>query len=108
MVDFPSGPDDAQVQETARRFSIGLSQSSRVAKRKCLLLGRALQTRPSVADTQASAAWARAVVMQIERRLGFDPGNRAFEKLSYDNESRGRAVPLSQTPCRRERRLAVK
>ena len=39
-------------------------------------------------DTQASAARARAVVMDIERRLGFDPTDREFEKLGYDIESR--------------------
>lgn len=39
-------------------------------------------------DTQAGAARARAVVMEIERRLGFDPTDREFEKLGYDIESR--------------------
>ena len=39
-------------------------------------------------DTQASAARARAVVMDIERSLGFDPTDREFEKLGYDVESR--------------------
>jgi hypothetical protein len=39
-------------------------------------------------DTQASAARARAVVMEIERSLGFDPTDREFEKLGYDIESR--------------------
>ncbi len=39
-------------------------------------------------DTQASAARARAVVMDIERRLGFEPTDREFEKLGYDIESR--------------------
>ena len=40
------------------------------------------------ADTQASAARARAIVMDIERSLGFDPVDREFEKLGYDIESR--------------------
>ena len=40
------------------------------------------------ADTQASAARARAVVMEIERSLGFDPVDRELEKLGYDIESR--------------------
>ena len=40
------------------------------------------------ADTQAAAAKARAVVMDIERSLGFDPTDREFEKLGYDIESR--------------------
>jgi SNF2 family DNA or RNA helicase len=39
-------------------------------------------------DTQASATRARAVVMEVERRLGFEPVDREFEKLSYDIESR--------------------
>ncbi len=39
-------------------------------------------------DTQASAARAREVVMEVERRLGFDPTDREFEKLGYDVESR--------------------
>ncbi len=40
------------------------------------------------ADTQASAARARAIVMDIERGLGFDPTDREFDKLGYDIESR--------------------
>ena len=43
--------------------------------------------KPTV-DTQASAARARAVVMDTERRLGFDPKDREFERLGYDIESR--------------------
>lgn len=39
-------------------------------------------------DTQASAARARAVVMEVERRLGFQPLDRETEKLGYDIESR--------------------
>ncbi len=39
-------------------------------------------------DTQASAARARAIVMGVERRLGFEPTDREFEKLGYDVESR--------------------
>ena len=38
-------------------------------------------------DTQASAARARAVVMEVERGLGFDPTDRETEKLGYDIES---------------------
>jgi SNF2 family DNA or RNA helicase len=49
--------------------------------------------RPPVAfgaspDTQAAAAKARAVVMEIERSLGFEPTDREIEKLGYDIESR--------------------
>jgi hypothetical protein len=39
-------------------------------------------------DLQASAARARAIVMEIERRLGFEPIDREPEKLGYDIESR--------------------
>ena len=41
-----------------------------------------------VTDTQASAARARALVMDAERRLGFEPVDREPEKLGYDVESR--------------------
>ena len=40
------------------------------------------------AETQASAARARAAVMEVERNLGFQPTDREFEKLGYDIESR--------------------
>src|SRR5207247_8629329 len=40
------------------------------------------------ADTQAVAARARAIVMDVERQLGYDPVDREFEKLGYDIESR--------------------
>jgi Domain of unknown function (DUF3883) len=39
-------------------------------------------------DTQASAARARQIVMEVERSLGFDPVDREAEKLGYDIESR--------------------
>jgi hypothetical protein len=39
-------------------------------------------------DTQAAAARAREVVMDVEKRLGFEPTDREFEKLGYDIESR--------------------
>ncbi len=40
------------------------------------------------ADTQASAARARAIVMEIERNLGYEPVDREQERLGYDIESR--------------------
>ncbi len=40
------------------------------------------------ADTQASAARARAAVMTVEENLGFQPVDRESEKLGYDIESR--------------------
>lgn len=45
-----------------------------------------LSSRPI--ETQESAARARAIVMEIERKLGFEPVDREFEKLGYDIESR--------------------
>jgi hypothetical protein len=50
--------------------------------------GTASTVPASVADTQASAAKARAVIMQVERELGFVPTDRETEKLGYDIESR--------------------
>jgi superfamily II DNA or RNA helicase len=52
------------------------------------MTGRSIATLASAADTQASAARARAIVMKVERDLGFDPTDREFEKLGYDIESR--------------------
>src|ERR1035438_8744402 len=52
------------------------------------MTGRPLSKWTQAADTQASAARARAVVMEIERQLGFEPTDREFEKLGYDIESR--------------------
>lgn len=46
----------------------------------------ALSATSSV-DTQAAAARARAIVMEIERGLGFEPTDREFDKLGYDIES---------------------
>jgi superfamily II DNA or RNA helicase len=52
------------------------------------MTGRAVPASSSPADTQASAARARAAVMEVERALGFEPTDREFEKLGYDIESR--------------------
>lgn len=52
------------------------------------MTGRALSAPTSPADPQASAARTRAIVMAVERALGFDPTDREFEKLGYDIESR--------------------
>lgn len=35
-------------------------------------------------DTHAATAKARAIVMEIERNLGFEPTDREYEKLGYD------------------------
>ena len=50
----------------------------------------------TVTDTQAIAACARTIVMDVERGLGFQPTDREFEKLGYDIESK---VP--ETGCLR-------
>ncbi len=50
--------------------------------------GRAAPARAVPTDTQAAAARARAIVMDVERRLGFEPVDREFDKLGYDIESR--------------------
>jgi SNF2 family DNA or RNA helicase len=50
--------------------------------------GKATPEPQTPADTQASAARARAIVMEIERGLGFEPNDRESEKLGYDIESR--------------------
>ena len=50
------------------------------------LIGKEPPPRPSA--TQASAARARAIVMDVERELGFEPVDREFEQLGYDIESR--------------------
>ncbi|MBN8477376.1 MAG: DUF3883 domain-containing protein [Burkholderiales bacterium] len=50
--------------------------------------GKPLPAATSPIDTQASAARARAIVMEIERSLGFEPVDRETEKLGYDIESR--------------------
>lgn len=54
-------------------------------------MGGQLQASAQTAvDTQAAAARAREIVMEIERGLGFVPVDREFEKLGYDIES---AIP---------------
>lgn len=56
-----------------------------------LLSAMAGKTQPLTersSDTQASAARARAVIMEVERGLGFEPVDREHEKLGYDVESR--------------------
>jgi hypothetical protein len=52
------------------------------------MAGRAAPTPTASPDTQAAAARARKIIMDIERGLGFEPTDREFEKLGYDIESR--------------------
>ena len=51
------------------------------------MLGYEIGTAGAPVDTQISGARARAVIMEIERGLGFVPIDREFEKLGYDIES---------------------
>ena len=52
-----------------------------------LMDGASLRATGHPVDTQAAAARARAIIMEIERGLGFVPTDREFEKLGYDIES---------------------
>jgi hypothetical protein len=52
------------------------------------MTGQAAAVSTAPVDTQISAARARAIVMEIERGLGFEPTDREVEKLGYDIESR--------------------
>ena len=52
------------------------------------MTGSPLPTSALAVDTQAAAARARSIVMEVERSLGFEPSDREFEKLGYDIESR--------------------
>ena len=52
------------------------------------IAGREDDDTRTAADTQASAARARDIIMEVERGLGYEPVDREFEKLGYDIESR--------------------
>ena len=52
------------------------------------MAGRPLPQSTQPIDTQASAARARAIILEVERQLGFEPTDREYEKLGYDIESR--------------------
>jgi hypothetical protein len=52
------------------------------------MTGRPLPEGTQAADRQAAAARAREIVLEVERKLGFEPTDREFEKLGYDIESR--------------------
>jgi hypothetical protein len=54
------------------------------------MTGQAATPHKAAIDTQAAAARARAIVMDVERGLGFLPVDRETEKLGYDVES---AIP---------------
>ena len=52
------------------------------------MAGRQSAGAAAAIDTQASAARARDVIMEVERSLGYEPTDREVEKLGYDIESR--------------------
>jgi len=52
------------------------------------MTGYTLAELSQAVDTQAVAARARAIVMDVERHLGCAPVDREYEKLGYDIESR--------------------
>jgi len=52
------------------------------------MTGRPSPAPVTLCDTQAVAARARAIVMEVERRLGFEPVDREHERLGYDIESK--------------------
>jgi SNF2 family DNA or RNA helicase len=52
------------------------------------ITGAVIDGSNRAADTQAAAARAREIIMDVERDLGFEPFDREFEKLGYDLESR--------------------
>ena len=66
-----------------------------IPKGMLMLMAGAPGVITSPLDTQVSAAKARAIVMDIERALGFQPVDRELEKLGYDVESHsGESKPL--------------
>lgn len=52
------------------------------------MTGRDSTSSTVARNTQESAAKARAIIMEIERGLGFIPVDREFDKVGYDIESR--------------------
>jgi SNF2 family DNA or RNA helicase len=52
------------------------------------LTGHTLPEQSQTVDTQAVAARARAIIMAVERELGYEPVDRECDKLGYDIESR--------------------
>ena len=76
-----------------------LKREAQISPRPPVVLGGLLVVPRSLLDkmtgripppvrTQVSAARARAIVMETERGLGFEPIDRETEKLGYDIESR--------------------
>jgi hypothetical protein len=57
-----------------------------------LMSGKTVTATGTTKDTQAAAAKARNIIMEVERSLGFEPVDREFEKLGYDIESKDGAT----------------
>jgi SNF2 family DNA or RNA helicase len=51
------------------------------------MTGRPMPGAGHAVETQVAAARARSIVMEVERRLGFEPVDREADKLGYDIES---------------------
>jgi hypothetical protein len=92
-----------ELQERLERRMAELDREAQISALPPVVLGGAvvvpagllarMKDRPAPAeraevDTQAAAARARAIVMEIERRLGYEPTDRETERLGYDIESR--------------------
>jgi hypothetical protein len=52
------------------------------------MTGRPLREPTRPVDTQAAAARAREIIMEVEEQLGFEPVDRELDKLGYDIESK--------------------
>jgi len=52
------------------------------------ITGKSVSEPKDMVDRLAVAARARAIVMDVERTLGFEPVDREFEQLGYDIESK--------------------
>jgi len=92
-----------ELEERLRRRMEQLDREEQLRPRPPRLVGGALivpagllrlirgETMPEPAeevDRQAVAARAREIVMEVERRLGYEPVDREHEHLGYDIESR--------------------
>ena len=93
-----------RLQERLHKRLAELEQERQISPRPPVVLGAALiaplgliramaggaplRRLPAPSDTQAAAARARQIVMDVERGLGYEPTDREFEKRGYDIESR--------------------
>ena len=53
-----------------------------------MITGKPKTIQTTSVDTQAVGAKAREIIMAVEKKLGYEPVDREFEKLGYDIESR--------------------